>query len=81
MKAQRQNGVEKKDGQKVEETSRKTGVLISCWALKKHYREILRGNPSPSSEPMLSPSNADTLFTYFVFINGSLYSSNVRKND
>ncbi|EDR12035.1 uncharacterized protein LACBIDRAFT_314161 [Laccaria bicolor S238N-H82] len=73
MTAQKQNGVEKKDGQKVEETSGKTGVVISCSALKKYYREILRGNPSPSSpsERKLSTSNADTLSTYFVFINGS----------
>ena len=76
---QKQNGVERKDGRK----SGKTGVVISCSALKKYYREILRGNPSPSlsSEHKLSTSNADTLFTYFVFINGSLYSSNVRKTD
>lgn len=71
MTAQRQNGVEKK----VEETSgNPTGVVISCSALKKYYREILRGNPSPSSlslEPKLSTSDADTLVTYFVFINGS----------
>ena len=67
--AQKQNGVERKDGRK----SGKTGVVISCSALKKYYREILRGNPSPSlsSEPKLSTSNADTLSTYFVFINGS----------
>ena len=65
--AQKHNGVERKDGRK----SGKTGVVISCSALKKYYREILRGNPSPSSEPKLSTSNADTLSTYFVFIKGS----------
>ena len=65
--AQKQNGVERKDGQK----SGTTGVVISCSALKKYYREILRGNPSPSSESKLSTSNADSLSTYFVFIKGS----------
>ncbi|KIK02664.1 hypothetical protein K443DRAFT_677394 [Laccaria amethystina LaAM-08-1] len=71
MTAQKQNEVEKKDGRGV---SGKTGVVISCSALKKYYREILRGNPSPSlfsSGNELSTSNADTLSTYFVFIKGS----------
>jgi len=74
MTAQKQDGVERKDGRKVEETSGKTGVVISCSALKKYYREMLRGNPSLSSlssEPKLSTSNGDMLSTYFVFINGS----------
>jgi gluconokinase len=74
MTAPKQNGVENNDGRKVEETSGKTGVVISCSALKKYYREILRGNPSPSlfsSGHELSTSNADTLSTYFVFIKGS----------
>jgi gluconokinase len=71
MTAPKQNGVEKKDGPQV---SGKTGVVISCSALKKYYREILRGNPSPSlfsAGHELSTSNADTLSTYFVFIKGS----------
>lgn len=56
------------------------GVVITCSALKKHYRDILRGKDKPrlppdtslsaTSEP--SPSSLlPDLSTYFIFISGS----------
>ncbi|TFK44164.1 P-loop containing nucleoside triphosphate hydrolase protein [Crucibulum laeve] len=56
------------------------GVVISCSALKKYYRDILRGRRKPASlekspeeqtvPSHLEPSHPDILPTYFVFING-----------
>ncbi|KAF8634747.1 hypothetical protein AX17_004117 [Amanita inopinata Kibby_2008] len=47
------------------------GVVISCSALKKCYREILRGKTEPVDNTFSSsPSPSPRLKTYFVFING-----------
>jgi gluconokinase len=40
------------------------GVVVGCSALKRHYRDILRGSPQAVDEMDLS------LTTYFVFIDG-----------
>src|SRR6266550_577876 len=59
------------------------GVVVTCSALKKHYRDILRGKEKPhlppdtslsaTSEP--SPKSSSSLLpdlsTYFIFISGS----------
>ncbi|KAJ2922574.1 hypothetical protein H1R20_g14525, partial [Candolleomyces eurysporus] len=51
------------------------GVVAGCSALKKYYREILRGRLKPATESTTIPENIAppspaTLPTYFVFING-----------
>lgn len=52
------------------------GVVISCSALKKYYREILRGNIKPASKDAdslpahLESAHPNLLPTYFVFIQG-----------
>ncbi|RXW20281.1 hypothetical protein EST38_g5582 [Candolleomyces aberdarensis] len=51
------------------------GVVAGCSALKKYYREILRGQLKPATESTTIPENIAppspaTLPTYFVFING-----------
>ncbi|KAF9467466.1 P-loop containing nucleoside triphosphate hydrolase protein [Collybia nuda] len=53
-----------------------SGVVLSCSALKKYYRDILRGIKKPASKGQtlpshLEPANPDVLRTYFVFIDGS----------
>jgi gluconokinase len=52
------------------------GVVITCSALKKYYRDILRGRikPSSSEKHVLDPSEGTkegTLATFFVWIDGS----------
>lgn len=52
------------------------GVVLSCSALKKYYRDILRGVRKPGSKGQTLPhhlqsANPDVLRTYFVFIDGS----------
>ncbi|KAF8971219.1 P-loop containing nucleoside triphosphate hydrolase protein [Flammula alnicola] len=52
------------------------GVVISCSALKKYYREILSGTRKPASKETqrlpehLEPANPSALPTFFVFIDG-----------
>jgi gluconokinase len=47
------------------------GVVIACSALKKYYRDILRGTHKPNSVPShLEPPEAHALPTYIVFISG-----------
>ncbi|KAF8490035.1 carbohydrate kinase [Gautieria morchelliformis] len=48
------------------------GVVIACSALRKYYRDILRGTHKPSGVPShLEPPEPHTLPTYIVFISGS----------
>jgi len=52
------------------------GVIVGCSALKKDYRDILRGVVKPAAKGQqlsgnLEPSRPEVLPTYFVFINGS----------
>lgn len=48
------------------------GVVVGCSALKRHYREILRGTHQPKSVPEpFHPPHATHLPTYTVFISGS----------
>ncbi len=62
-----------------------SGVVISCSALKKYYRDILRGRLKPFSTysskkrsgspeeallPLAEPPNPESFPTYFVFITG-----------
>ncbi|KAI0786615.1 carbohydrate kinase [Abortiporus biennis] len=48
---------------------RRRGVLITCSALKKYYRDILRGTYAPPGVPQhLEPSQPKSLPTYFVYI-------------
>ncbi|KAI9067277.1 hypothetical protein FKP32DRAFT_268951 [Trametes sanguinea] len=57
--------------------ARRPGALITCSALKKYYRDILRGtyHPARDGEPRLpghlEPPKPHTLPAYFVFIKGS----------
>lgn len=46
-----------------------SGVVISCSALKRYYRDILRGGRG--LEAQLEPPDRDVVPTYFVFIDGS----------
>jgi len=54
------------------------GVVISCSALKRYYRDILRGRLKPASKDPsderlpthMEPPHPDVLPTYFVFIKG-----------
>lgn len=53
----------------------RAGVVIACSALKKYYRDILRGKKVASSEvvePITTDASSDLDFlpTYFVFIKG-----------
>ncbi|KAI0929931.1 hypothetical protein AcV5_006769 [Taiwanofungus camphoratus] len=51
----------------------RAGVLVTCSALRKYYREILRGNLRPSlPEPLHAeqPARPAALPTYFVYIKG-----------
>jgi gluconokinase len=47
------------------------GVVVACSALKRYYRDILRGVIAPETlqEPV-DPTNPPALPTYFVFIKG-----------
>ncbi|GJJ15192.1 hypothetical protein Clacol_009468 [Clathrus columnatus] len=48
-----------------------TGVVVGCSALKRYYRDILRGTYQPKSvPPHLLPPHPDLLPTYTVFISG-----------
>jgi len=49
------------------------GVVVGCSALKKYYREILRGKRKPAIETQqhLQSAPSHNLLTYFVFIEGS----------
>ncbi|KZS96469.1 carbohydrate kinase, partial [Sistotremastrum niveocremeum HHB9708] len=48
------------------------GVVVACSALKKYYRDILRGTEKPRSVPEhMDPPHPKLLPTYFVFISGS----------
>jgi len=48
------------------------GVVIACSALKKSYRDVLRGKTQEKVMPgHLDPPHPDALPTYFVFIEGS----------
>jgi gluconokinase len=52
--------------------SEKRGVVIACSALKKYYRDILRGVTSPSSESLgVLPQSQPLIPTFFVYIKGS----------
>jgi gluconokinase len=49
----------------------RAGVVVACSALKKSYRNILRGHITALNIPEhLQPPDPDTLPTYFVFIKG-----------
>lgn len=50
----------------------RSGVVIACSALKKSYREILRGKRKSTGyvSEHSEPSHPDTLLTYFVFLKG-----------
>lgn len=54
---------------------RRAGALMTCSALRKYYRDILRGNLRPGLpeplDPLEVPAEPETLPTYFVFIEGS----------
>lgn len=57
----------------IEAVEKRGGVVITCSALKKSYRDILRGRrvePASSKSPLLEPPKGQ-LITYFVWINGS----------
>lgn len=48
------------------------GVVIACSALKRYYRDILRGTHQPNAVPShLEPPHPYALPTYIVFISGS----------
>lgn len=49
------------------------GVVITCSALKKYYREILRGQLQPAAvdNKILEAGHPNALQTYFVFIEGT----------
>jgi gluconokinase len=54
----------------------RSGVVVACSALKKYYRDILRGwkqvVPEADTSPEhLEPLHPDMLATYFVFIKGT----------
>jgi gluconokinase len=53
-----------------------SGVVVACSALKKYYRDILRGwkqvvSEADSLPEHLEPVHPDTLTTCFVFIKGT----------
>jgi gluconokinase len=54
---------------------RVVGVVIACSALKKYYRDILRGEAKPCLDTSFSEQSPSSLLpdlqTYFVFISGS----------
>lgn len=53
------------------ESTTRAGVVIACSALKKTYREILRGKMKKEDLPEhLEPPHPDILPTYFVYIKG-----------
>lgn len=52
------------------------GIVVGCSALKRYYRDILRGVIKPETKDQQLPeqlqhAQPDFLSTYFVFINGS----------
>jgi gluconokinase len=47
----------------------RAGVVVACSALKKIYRDVLRGHIRAKTLPD-GPPNSDKLSTYFVFIKG-----------
>lgn len=53
---------------------RRTGAVVTCSALRKYYRDILRGNLRPNlPEPLHEigpPPSPDRMPTYFVFMKG-----------
>jgi len=54
-------------------TVSRAGVVVACSALKKKYRNILRGHVMVENVPAhehLEPPRPDELSTYFVFIKG-----------
>ncbi|KAI6000570.1 P-loop containing nucleoside triphosphate hydrolase protein [Pisolithus albus] len=55
------------------EVQHRLGVIIACSALKKTYRDVLRGLTRPSLSPCEDPSepHAVTIQTWFVFLKGS----------
>ena len=57
------------------QTNNRFGVVVGCSALKKYYRDVLRGIVAPATEDQqLSkqrPAQSNFLPTYFVFIDGS----------
>ncbi|KAI0373931.1 carbohydrate kinase [Pilatotrama ljubarskyi] len=54
--------------------ARRPGALITCSALRRYYRDILRGTYNPARSPKLpghlDPPEAYRLPTYFVYIKG-----------
>lgn len=53
-------------------SGRRPGVVIACSALKRSYRDVLRGKSEEKVLPgHLEPPHPDALPTYFVFIDGS----------
>ena len=56
-------------------SKRVVGVVIACSALKKYYRDILRGEAKPCLDTSFSEQSTSSLLpdlqTYFVFIFGS----------
>ncbi|KIK26944.1 hypothetical protein PISMIDRAFT_93893, partial [Pisolithus microcarpus 441] len=55
------------------EVQHRLGVIIACSALKKTYRDVLRGLTRPSLSPCEDSSEpyAVTIQTWFVFLKGS----------
>jgi len=57
-----------------EDIQKLSGVVISCSALKRYYRDILRGEGKSEGHTLarqLERPDRDVLPTYFVFIDGS----------
>ena len=49
--------------------ARRAGVMVTCSALKRYYRDILRGTHKPTKVPEAASAPApDTIATYFVYI-------------
>ncbi|GJE92672.1 gluconokinase [Phanerochaete sordida] len=52
-----------------ETASQRVGVMVTCSALKRYYRDILRGTRTPQSVPEhIEPPTPARLATYFVYI-------------
>ncbi|EIN13946.1 carbohydrate kinase [Punctularia strigosozonata HHB-11173 SS5] len=51
--------------------SRRRGAVVACSALKRYYRDILRGTRHPETlKAPVDPPNPEALPTYFVYIKG-----------
>lgn len=47
------------------------GVIVACSALKKRYRDVLRGKIQGLEHLIPTPTNRNLLPTYFIYIKGS----------